>query len=154
MKLHSRSWQQNGSISLWRYTENERNYPGWHLTADMSGCASLVALLDALLNDGIEASRVIKISAPTPTILQVPNNRGGQAGWRSPERLRVTYSKTQSFWAFPKQLGSAELTIGADWLVRMRDAVTGIPQGQGDYSIGADEHDNLPLWFWWQPAAA
>ena len=24
------------NISIWRYTENQRNYPGWHLNADTS----------------------------------------------------------------------------------------------------------------------
>ena len=38
-------WKQRGIISLWRYTENSRNYSGWHLTADAAGCASLLELL-------------------------------------------------------------------------------------------------------------
>ncbi len=27
-------WRQAGAIFLWRYEENVRNDPGWHLTAD------------------------------------------------------------------------------------------------------------------------
>ena len=26
------AWKQSGRVSLWRYTENERNYPGWGST--------------------------------------------------------------------------------------------------------------------------
>lgn len=50
------AWKQSGRISIWRYTENERNYPGWNL--------------DALAADGA-GSRSIAITAPTKAQLAV-----------------------------------------------------------------------------------
>jgi hypothetical protein len=35
-------WKQAGRISVWRYTENAGNYPGWHLTADPAGFSRLL----------------------------------------------------------------------------------------------------------------
>ena len=72
------AWKQSGRISLWRYTENQRNFPGWHLNGDADGCQSLLALLDALAADG-EGSRTVAIIAPTKTQLSVPNNKAGLA---------------------------------------------------------------------------
>jgi len=135
-------------ISLWRYIENERNYPGWHLNADVAGCQLLLSLLQALAGDGI-GTRTVAISAPTPKQLGVPNNRSGTAAWVSPTKLRLGLSATAGEWTFPGDLDPAVLSVGADWLPRLREGIAGIPQGRGDYSIGDRKAGNLPLWFWW-----
>ncbi|MBB6365096.1 hypothetical protein FHR56_000209 [Xanthomonas sacchari] len=138
-------WTQTGRISLWRYLENERNYPGWHLNADAPGCRSLVMLLDALAADG-DGARVIAITAPTRAELAVPNNRRGRAAWVAPEKLRLTVSTTDDRWSFPPDLAPAALDIGAAWLTVLRDGIDGIPKGRGDHCIGRGD---LRLWFWW-----
>jgi hypothetical protein len=145
MKLFSHSWKQEGSLSLWRYTENERNYPGWHLTADLAGCQSLIALFEALAADGPSAFRTVDLTRPTRATLSVPNNRGGTADFESPEKLRIGFSENASHWSFPPQLEPAEFSYGYEWLSPLREGLNGIPLGKGDYSIGRD----LPLWFWW-----
>lgn len=53
-----------GRVSLWRYTENERNYPGWNLNADAAGCRSLLELLDALTITGA-GGRTVTVTQPT-----------------------------------------------------------------------------------------
>ena len=143
------SWKQTGNVSLWYYTENEHNYPGWHLTADAAGCESLIALLDALAADGIPAFRAVEIKPPSKAQLGVPNNKGGLAAWRSPSKLRVTFSSDPTEWSFPPDLEPAVLTIGSDWLAPLREGVSGIPHGCGDYSIGSAGNGSSRLWFWW-----
>ena len=150
--LQSHSWKQSGAIALWRYKENQRNFPGWHLTADATGCASLLALLDAFASDGGTCSRTLAIQAPTLAILAVPNNRS--SAWRSPSKLRLSLSENPAEWSFPESLEPATLTFGWDWLPKLRQGIAGIPHGEGDYSIGGSGSSNLQLWFWWQPAAA
>ena len=145
MKPFSHSWKQQGSISLWRYTENERNFHGWHLNADLAGCQSLVTLFEALAADGPSASRTVNLTRPTTAVLAVPNNRGGTAKFKSPEKLRIAFSSDPGQWSFPPQLEPAEFSYGYEWLSPLCKGVNGIPQGDGDYSIGHD----LPLWFWW-----
>lgn len=146
--LRSHSWKQTGSVALWRYTENQRNYPGWHLSADDTGCASLIALLDAFSTDGIAGNRTVSITSPTPEILAVPNN--WSASFVAPDKLLISVSDTPSQWSFPESLDPAELTIGADWLPKLRLAIAGIPRGEGDYSIGVSNAGSLRLTFWWQ----
>ena len=141
-------WKQAGRISLWRYTANERNYPGWHLNADRSGCASLLALLHELA-EGPEMQRIVHISAPDSAQLSVPNNQGGQAPWLSPPKLRMSCSRDPHAWVFPPDLEPASLTVGTDWLEPLRQGIAGIPDGRGDFSIGNDKNGSLRLWFWW-----
>jgi len=142
------SWKQSGCISLWRYTENERNYPGWHLNADPDGCHSLQALLEALAADG-GGSRTVTLTDPTPSQLGVPNNQSGRAAWVAPAKLRVVFSATPSEWSFTADLDPAVLTVGSDWLAPLLGGIAGIPKGRGDCSIGGHNDGNLPLWFWW-----
>ena len=143
------SWKQTGNVSLWRYTGNERNYPGWHLTADTAGCESLIALLDALAADGIPASRAVEITPPSKAQLGVPNNKSGSAAWRSPSKLRVTFSSDPADWSFPPDLEPAVLAVGSDRLAELREGISGIPHGRGDYSIGSAGNGSSRLWFWW-----
>jgi len=135
---------------LWRYAENQRNFPGWYLTADPPGCASLIALLDAFIADGTPSSRTLIVTAPTQAVLAVPNNRS--AASITPAKFRLSSSSTASEWSFPQSTEPAELSVGADWLPVLRQAIGGIPQGKGDYSIGPSGSGSL--WLWWQPAAA
>jgi hypothetical protein len=141
-------WKQNGNIWLWRYTLNERNYPGWNLTADDSGCGSLLALLDELVERPGEYHTVQTLS-PGRDQLAVPNNRIERATWLAPARLRLTYSKNSTAWEFPGDLEPATFEIGADWLPALREGISGIPHGRGDNSIGLNKGGNLTLTFWW-----
>lgn len=150
MKLSSHSWKQHGAISLWRYTENERNYPGWHLSANPAGCESLITLIEALSADGAGTTRSVGLTPPTPAILGVPNNKHGTARFNAPAKLCISFSSIPDHWLFPPQLEPAELSFGHDWLAPLRNGLAGIPNGVGDFSIG----DDLPLWFWWQASTA
>jgi hypothetical protein len=141
-------WKQQGTVSLWRYTENERNYPGWHLNADPVGCTSLLALLEELAHSE-GTHRTIQLKPPSASQLAVPNNQGGGAAWLAPARLRVSISDVPATWEFPADLKPATLTIGFDWLTALREGIAGIPQGFGDYSIGSRKSGSLSLWFWW-----
>jgi hypothetical protein len=154
MKLFSHSWKQDGAISLWRYTENERNYPGWHMSADARGCASLSTLFQSLAADGDLAARTVVLQPPPKTVLAVPNNRGGRARHKAPAKLCISFSKDNEQWSFPPTLEPAGLIFGYDWLAPLRDGLDAAAGGQGDYSIGHDRYGSLPLWFWWRAGAA
>jgi hypothetical protein len=145
----SHSWKQSGNVSLWYYTENERNFPGWHLTADDAGCESLIALLDSFAAEGTPTSRAVGITPPSKAQLGVPNNRAGLAAWRSPHKLRLAFSDYAAQWSFPLGQDPAVLTIGSDWLAPLREGISGIPHGRGDYSIGYPGKSSPGLWFWW-----
>ncbi|MCW4453469.1 hypothetical protein OK348_01445 [Flavobacterium sp. MXW15] len=143
------SWKQSGNVSLWYYTENQRDYPGWQLTADAAGCESLMVLLDAMAADGIAASRTIELKPPSRARLAVPNNKSGLAAWRAPGKLRMVFSSNPSEWSFPPGLDPAVLAVGSDWLAPLREGISGIALGRGDHSIGPADRSGSRLWFWW-----
>lgn len=101
-------------MSAWRYLENTRNYPGWHLTADTDGCASLIALLDAAVLDGMEGRRTLKIDRPTPAQLAVPNNR--HAAWTATQSLRIVFEREPSQWRLRDEGERLELLLGTETL--------------------------------------
>lgn len=148
--LQSHTWKQSGPVALWRFIENQRNFPGWHLTANAGGCASLIALLDAFAIDNAPSSRVLAIVQPTLAELRVPNNRS--SGITVPGKLRLVFAEESNAWSFPAATDTAELTFGSQWLAPLKEAVAGIPLGKGDFSIGLRSGERL--WFWRQPAAA
>lgn len=59
---------------IWRYRDNQRNYPGYHLTADAEGCVALLGWLRSR-----KAGSEFPLRPVTPEVLGVPNNRGGAA---------------------------------------------------------------------------
>ena len=150
--LQAHAWQQVGTVALWRYTENQRNFPGWHLSANAEGIGAILTLLNAFEADGVAGSRIMAVAAPTASLLAVSNNRTSK--WVAPAKFRISFSGTPSQWSFPESLDPAELTLGAEWLPGLRKGLSGIIRGRGDHSIGHHGKDNLPLWFWWQRAAA
>lgn len=136
-----------GRISLWRYTENARNYPGWHLNVDVEGGQFLCNLLDGFLAGGV-GPRAIRITPPTSKQLSVPNNRGGRAAWFAPTEWVLVPDANLGTWLFPSAPSEAMLTLGAEYIPPLRKGIAGLLAGQGDYAIG-DTHSRDVLWFWW-----
>jgi hypothetical protein len=146
-KKQCHAWKQEGLVSLWRYEPRNRNFDGWHITADKTGCASLIDLLDALSMDGPGATRSVGISTPTKAMIAVPNCP--VRTFVAPSALRITIAKDPTEWRFPVASEYAQLSMGMGWLPLMRQGIKDIVDGDGDYSIGSSGKDDLPLWFWW-----
>lgn len=140
------AWKLSGSVSLWRYAANTRNYPGWHLNADAAGCRSLLGLLDALATER-GSYRTFPLRPPNEAPLSVPNNR--RAAPVAATKLQLALSAAPAQWHLPPDHDPARLTIGSDWLAPLRQRLLAIAQGRGDYTIGEDGNGSLPLWFWW-----
>src|SRR3712207_2285031 len=90
---HVNRWRQEGRLYFWRYTENTRNYPGWHLTADDLCCRSLADLIERMLSARGRPRKPLAVTPPTREVLRVPNNRGGEARWKAPAGLLLEYPK-------------------------------------------------------------
>ena len=130
---------------MWRYLDNDRNYRGWHLNADKTGCQSLIELIDALARDG-GGMRHVPLVTPTAAQLGVPNKR--DSPWVSSDKWRVTYAGAGADWIFGEGNTPASLTFGESWLQPLREGISGIARGRGDYTIG-DSKQGERLWFWW-----
>src|SRR6266702_378107 len=150
------AWKQRGNVYLWRYQENCKNFPGWHLAADRAGAESLLILLAEFKSSTASVYRTITLSKPTINVLAVPNNKGGKARWWAPSRFRINFDpnpEAMSLWSFPVDQDPAVLFVGREFLLRLEAGIVDLSQGKGDYSIGGVTKEELSeqtsLWFWW-----
>jgi len=149
-------WKQSGKVYLWKYKENTKNYPGWHLHADDEGCASLLILIDSMKKAQFPSERTLNIKPPTPKILMVPNNRGGKAKWVTVDKIKIKAVKGDSSseeWSLIHDHPKLFLTVGENMLKAFEKGIKDITKGKGDYSIGHEketkEYEPSNLWFWW-----
>lgn len=142
-------WKQNGSLYLWRYLENTRNYPGWHLSANNLFCESFTDLFKKMLSAKWSSQKLLLITPPNEKILRVPNNHGGKARWYSAKSLLLNYPKNKvddDYFSLEEIEGKITIYVGTRKLELLNDCISNISKGKGDYSI---ESDDSQLWFWW-----
>ena len=137
------------NIHLWRYRENKRNYPGYHLTADQDGCKVLENELLKLENTSNTSSINIELSPVTQKILDVPNNKAGNPTVVSLKELhlKVDPSYSEGFFEFSESHPKCFLNLSKEQAGCILKGVKDIFSGEGDYCIGGD--DDHVLWFWW-----
>ena len=135
-------WRQTGVLHLWRFTENVRNYPGWHLATDPTGLASLLDLLTRLRSTSESgASRTVHLTGPSAEVLATVNNRRSPVV--SPARVRVATIDVPDGWAITEQDADMTMTMGVEHL-------DGIIRWLGDPTTAFDTtYGKAPsLWFW------
>ena len=136
------TWKQSGRLFLWRFTENTRNFPGWHFMVDRAAAASLSELLKAMARGTPPCFRGVVVSLPTAEVLAVPNNR--HSGCVAPEKLRVELDPEDAdSWAFEEEGAVLHWRMGAHKLQLAAD-VFGDPVKYFDSSIGKSP----ALWSW------
>jgi hypothetical protein len=136
------SWKQAGRLFFWRFTENTRNFPGWHFMVDRAASTSIAALLRSMAQSESPCYRTVVVSLPTAEVLSVPNNRNAQCV--APERLRLELTlSSASAWALVEDGAVVHWTLGVD---RMREAakVFADPAKYFDSTIGQEP----VLWSW------
>ena len=130
-------------ICLWRYLDNVRNYPGYHLSADVEGCREIRARLGRM-DDSIS----IALDPPTARVLAVPNNRKGQARQIAARKLRIQTGPSPETFHWTEEKTEFVLTCSQKRIGDLLKGIADIERGAGDYCIG-DKRDQR-LWFWWQ----
>jgi hypothetical protein len=137
-------WQQRGRIYLWQYTENTRNFPGWHLVVDSSARDSLVALVVSLNEAQDPVHRTLEINRPTHNVLCIPNNKDGLARFSAPTKLVIHFDPTsEDLWALDCVDDAAEWRLGANSMTELGAALAD-PNEFFDRTFGRDKQ----LWFW------
>lgn len=140
-------WKQKGHLYLWYYVENTRNYPDWNLTADEDFRDSFVELIQKMSQAQYNSQKSLRITSPTTEVLKVPNNRGGQAKWKSPETLILKHQKAETVddsFIFDESENKIILTIGWEKLELLKECFLNIRK-EIDYSV---EIGNAQIWFW------
>lgn len=147
-------WKASGNTYLWRYLDNERNYPGWHLTADHEACEALSRLFNLMEEAKYSVKVRIPVLPPRDAQLKVPNNQGGRARWRSVDFLEFRFDPQQrnsALWSLELDKNTLSIEFGRAKLDGLKSGVEDISNRDGDYSIGPDDaaDSRQCLWFWW-----
>lgn len=143
-------WKQAGTVACWRYRDNARSYPGWHIAADREACVALLSLIDLMEAAPFSSSSSIRLTAPTEHILSVPNNRRGAGRWTAVRSLSLRYPKgtvNPDHWELERDGDRLMLSVGEAKLRELRSGVEDMMVGKGDWGIG--ESDEEMLSFWW-----
>lgn len=116
----------------------------WNLTADGPGCDALLDLLDRMEGGQWPSKKQILLRKPVITA-----DHGGDMRFRSATHLTIKYPKERvpdDHWDLREEDRQLLLEVGLSSLRELREAVTDLNNGGGDYTIGSDES---PLWIWW-----
>ena len=147
--MNQRNTKSKSSIFLWHYCENKRNYPGYHLTADLEGCKQLIDVLGRHERTTQVLRTDVSLSAVTPKILSVPaNTRGdascvGLATWE----LITHPDFPPEYFVFQESDAVCRLELSRQQAGCIASGVRDIQVGKGDYCIGGKGAS--VLWFWW-----
>src|SRR5579872_5538090 len=57
MAVSANAWALRGTVFLWRYRENVKNFPGWHLAANPEGSLALLELFGAVRESSTSIER-------------------------------------------------------------------------------------------------
>ncbi|MHB9132825.1 MAG: hypothetical protein ACYDBB_17285 [Armatimonadota bacterium] len=148
-------WQPSGIVILWTFHQQNKNYFGWHLTADRVGCISFIDLIDRMASTTDSAKRTIPLTCPWHFPFSGDGGPFIQKDYVFAEKMQLSYSATMPSETWEAQFvrGVFKLSVGSGFLSSLRAGIADINMGQGDYSIGPnDSMDKKPedrLWFWW-----
>ena len=135
-------WVQNGKVFLWRYTENTRNYRGWHLALDLLGANSLLTLFSSIKALNQPTMRTIRLTNPGSDVLAIPNNRTSKIVVK--EKLLINWiPDRKNEWSIDEQNNQLIIRLGKNVLVNIEKAIQ-TPTKAFDTTIAIEPI----LWFW------
>jgi hypothetical protein len=142
--------QKKGYITVWRYTENTRNFPGWNISFDELGFQFIKDLLDLMNNSQWSSKKDIGIDLPTKKILDGVNNLKGKASWKSIKKLSLQFKKNyseDSIWEISLNNNLLIVTFNSLKLQELKESIIRVNNGSGDFAIADSESNNI-LYFW------
>jgi|LakMenEpi03Aug12_release.lakeMendotaPanAssembly.Ray.scaffolds.fasta_scaffold1288176_1 hypothetical protein len=151
MKEQIEKLKISGRVYIWKYTDNDRNYPGWNMTVDNSASQELSQLLDMMEKCEWSTNKNILTTRPTDNEISAPNNKNGVAKWTTKSKIifSLKTNMTPDFWVTTETADELEISFGKEKLKELKEAIINISKGKGDHSI-ADKDDNNILTFWWR----
>ncbi len=135
-------WVQSGKVFLWRYTENTRSFPGWHLAFDFLGANSLLTLFSSMKMLNQPTMRTIRLSKPGSDVLAIPNNRTSRI--MAKDKLRINWTPDRkNEWSINEQDDDVIMVLGKKVLANIEKAIEN-PNKAFDTTLAVDPL----LWFW------
>jgi hypothetical protein len=150
------------NLKLWvgRYLENERNYPGLHLTADKAACDALRGLMVTFRKDCSGSPRTLLLRKLAPA--DEAKITGGQR-YQDFAKLKIKLSQVSEELQFMSAGNVGDvvyLEFTPSYLDRFEEGIADVACGQGDYCIcppddgrnrkamAEKDRASLELWFW------
>ena len=148
------------NVWVWRYLENERNYPGLHFTADAAACDTLRTLLQTLRVEGGGTRRTLNLRK-----LAAADERKISYGQRYQDfsKLHLKLSRPSEelkYMSASFEGVVAQLDFTPAYLDLFEEGIADVARGEGDYAIGPPhrkrdrkamperDRESLALWFW------
>ena len=133
-------WKQNGSISIWRYNPLNKNFPGWHMSADKEGYESLLQFLNLLELSPVGSKRTLKLTKPdvwsaSTTLKKTPE-----------KKVLITLSSSIDDWHLKTEQDRLLFSIGVQQISLLKTGIMDARNGEYDFSVGAIDGQNM--WFW------
>ena len=145
------AWRQSGAIYIWRYAAPGGSRRGWHFSADPTGCASVVDLIDRMTTAKAACHRTLSLGHVSADIFWGVPNFGPPKADRF-EKLRIDYLPAASDLQLLENDGRLDLTLGAARADNLKAAFVDVGIGDGDFGIGTSDRKNAETWmFWWMP---
>lgn len=148
MENHVEKLKHTGRVYIWKFIPENRNYPGWNLTADIEGCNSLIKLLQQMQLASFPSHKTI-ITHPA-TINQVKAATDNKP-FETVGRIALKFRKgEQQLWQTEERNDVLEIRFGEREMQLLQTALQRIIKGEGDFAIGDAENEHL-VYFWWLP---
>ena len=133
-------WKQNGSISIWRYKPLNKNFPGWHMSADKAGYESLLEFLNLLEQSSVGSKRTLNLVKPdiwsaSSTLKKMPE-----------KKVLIILSSLDDHWLLETEPDRLLFNIGVQQISVLKAGILDAKNGEFDFSVGAIDGQNI--WFW------
>jgi hypothetical protein len=137
------------NIYLWKYRQKNRNYAGYHLSADDKGAEYLIELFGRLGTTTKSKSKTVQLSQVTEKVLSVPGYNAPIVKYND-WKIELDNEVQDEYFEIIGNGSTCILNLSSAQAVCILEGVKDISQGKGDYCIGGDK-DNV-IWFWWSVA--
>ena len=137
-----------GKVYLWKYLENQSNYPGINLTANRDGCDSMIELLTLLGYSQYAPTKTLNLQ---PTIQQIASVGTRKDKFKSFTALTLHFAtEEESTWTVEELNDEIRLSFSLHYLNELKNAINRIREGAGDFLLTDNKRKNI-LCFWWYP---
>lgn len=137
------SYKQTGELYFWKYTLNESNYPGFHMSWADNGKASFTEFLELLRQSSPGTYRTLKLNTPTQMVLGVPNNRPQKVITRPKLKVELSDGSKAGIDVSDDSIALKISISCIDEILRLLPDV----KSQNELSVHINKTDGIS--FWW-----
>ena len=146
MENRINKFKHKGRVFIWKFSPDNKNYPGWNFTSDLEGCYSLIELLELMQASPFPSKKLIPTN---PVTLSQVKAVTGSKSYKSARLLALDYRKGQpEFWQTDQDPEKLKISFGDRELEFLQTALQRIIKGEGDFAIG-NSNDEYQVYFWW-----